>query len=653
MSFGLGTCWDGSETLLHGEFGAYPPKGTRYVLSLTRTALHIQRLVPKPDTDHRVVVQLIDVIGCHTMRSHTIANQSAYFCVYAYPLKKKKVTVGLGRTRQRAAKTFQVDSSGCYEDNQQVAEKWAAAIKCLVLGISLASETGDNNPLQCVYRGSKGRLYSEHLARCPGRTGHLHLKGSSSLQLIHAFLSLLLPEITRSLLPRPRRLLLLLNPYGGKGNALQWCQTHILPMITEADVSFNLIQTERQNHARELVQSISLAEWDGIVAISGDGLLHEVINGLMERLDWEEAIKMPLGILPCGSGNALAASVNFSAGFEQVLGQELLTNCTLLLCHGAVSPLDLVSITTASGSRFFSFLSVAWGFISDVDIESEKYRHMGAARFTLGTVVRLASLNTYRGRLSYLPAPDCTTHRPILRSITMAANGSLPFQHLPLHRTVSDMGLCEEHRAFCFRDREPSDEPTPSPSSPPPSSSLRSSSFNFETLASDLVADGREPLTAKLVTDTSATSTARQMHGPTDDFLPPLDQPVPKTWVTVEDDFVLVLGIYQTHLGADLFTVPYATFNDGLIHLCYVKAGISRAALIRLFMAMEKGTHFEQVCPHLTHLPVRAFRIEPLTDKGIITVDGERVEYGPIQGQIHHNIANLVTGTSRVKVTPF
>lgn len=601
MSVGLGKCWDGSETLLHGEFGAYPPKGTRYVLSLTRTELHIQRLVPKPDTDHRVVMQLIDVIGCHTMRSHTIANQSAYFCVYAYPLKKRKVAVGLGRTRQRAAKTFQVDSSECYEDNQKVAEKWAAAIKGLVLGISLASET----------------------------------------------------EITRNLLPRPRRLLLLLNPYGGKGNALQWCQTHILPMITEADVSFNLIQTERQNHARELVQSISLAEWDGIVVISGDGLLHEVINGLMERPDWEEAIKMPLGILPCGSGNALAGSINFSAGFEQVMGQELLTNCTLLLCHGAVSPMDLVSITTSSGARFFSFLSVAWGFISDVDIESEKYRHMGSVRFTLGTVVRLASLNTYRGRLSYLPAPDCTTHRPILRSITMGANGSLPFQHLPLHRTVSDMGLCEERRAFCFRDVESSDEPTPSPGSPPPSSSFRSSSFNFENLTGNLVADGHVPPRANSSTTTPAISSARQVHGPLDDFLTPLDQPVPKSWVTVEEDFVLVLGIYQTHLGADLFTVPWASFNDGLIHLCYVKAGISRAALIRLFLAMEKGTHFDQECPHLTLLPVRAFRIEPLTNKGIITVDGERVEYGPIQGQVHHNMANIITGTSRVKVTRF
>lgn len=36
----------------------------------------------------------------------------------------------------------------------------------------------------------------------------------------------------------------------------------------------------------------------------------QVINGLMDREDWEQAIRTPLGILPGGSGNALAASVH-------------------------------------------------------------------------------------------------------------------------------------------------------------------------------------------------------------------------------------------------------------------------------------------------------------------------------------------------------
>ena len=50
-------------------------------------------------------------------------------------------------------------------------------------------------------------------------------------------------EFSRSLLPRPRRLMLLVNPFSGRGQAMQWCQTHILPMVREANISYNLIQT--------------------------------------------------------------------------------------------------------------------------------------------------------------------------------------------------------------------------------------------------------------------------------------------------------------------------------------------------------------------------------------------------------------------------
>ena len=39
----------------------------------------------------------------------------------------------------------------------------------------------------------------------------------------------------------------------------------------------------------------------------------QVINGLMERQDWERAIKTPIGMLPTGSGNALCASALFES----------------------------------------------------------------------------------------------------------------------------------------------------------------------------------------------------------------------------------------------------------------------------------------------------------------------------------------------------
>ena len=43
-----------------------------------------------------------------------------------------------------------------------------------------------------------------------------------------------------------------------------------------------------------------------------------------------------------------------------------------------------------------SLLSTSWGFFSDVDVESEKFRFLGGARFTLQAIVRILSRRTYR-----------------------------------------------------------------------------------------------------------------------------------------------------------------------------------------------------------------------------------------------------------------
>lgn len=45
--------------------------------------------------------------------------------------------------------------------------------------------------------------------------------------------------------------------------------------------------------------------------MGGDGILFEVVNGMMERVDWETAFRqVKLGIIPCGSGNGLAKAIS-------------------------------------------------------------------------------------------------------------------------------------------------------------------------------------------------------------------------------------------------------------------------------------------------------------------------------------------------------
>lgn len=55
--------------------------------------------------------------------------------------------------------------------------------------------------------------------------------------------------------------------------------------------------------------------------------------------------------------------------------------------------MDLIAVDTCTGKRLYSFLSIGWAMMADVDIESEKYRHMGNARFAFMAVMKIASEN--------------------------------------------------------------------------------------------------------------------------------------------------------------------------------------------------------------------------------------------------------------------
>uniref|UniRef100_A0A8C6WD95 Sphingosine kinase 1 n=1 Tax=Nannospalax galili TaxID=1026970 RepID=A0A8C6WD95_NANGA len=329
------------------------------------------------------------------------------------------------------------------------------------------------------------------------------------------------------------------------------------PLLANADVSFKLILTEQQNHAKELVCAEELSRWGALVVMSGDGLIHEVVNGLMERPDWETAIWKPLCSLPGGSGNALAASLNYYAGYEQVTNEDLLTNCTLLLCRRHLSPMNLLSMHTASGLHLYSGLSLARGFIADVDLESEKYRRLGEMRFTLGTFFCLAALRIYQGQLAYLPVGSTISKKP----------ASPPLMH----------------------------------------------------------------------------------NGPVDTYLIPLDEPVPSHWTVVPyQDFVLVLVLLHTHLSPEMFAAPMGRCAAGVMHLFYVRAGVSRAMLLRLFLAMQKGKHMECDCPYLVHVPVVAFRLEPKNQRGAFSVDGELMMCEAVQGQVHPDCFWMVSGSRDV-----
>lgn len=123
-------------------------------------------------------------------------------------------------------------------------------------------------------------------------------------------------------------------------------------------------------------------------------------------------------------------------------------------------------------------------------------------------------------------------------------------------------------------------------------------------------------------------------------LLVPLDQPVPSDWVQCEDDFIFIYFIYQTHLGEEMYCAPHANLNDGLIHLMAIRKGVTRSQLITFLLSLKTGA-FEKLSFVELHT-IRAFRLEPISSGSHIVVDGELVEYGPIQGEVMPSMARLI-----------
>ena len=144
---------------------------------------------------------------------------------------------------------------------------------------------------------------------------------------------------------------------------------------------------------REYVQKINIEEYRGILVISGDGLVYEVLNGLMDRPDWQQAIKIPFGQIPGGSANALACATAYlcQETYKGISLEKFAAFTAFNMSKSIAAPIDVVTFQMSDGKLCHSFLAFEWAFIADLDLETEKYRYLGNMRFELGAIKNILS----------------------------------------------------------------------------------------------------------------------------------------------------------------------------------------------------------------------------------------------------------------------
>lgn len=67
--------------------------------------------------------------------------------------------------------------------------------------------------------------------------------------------------------------------------------------------------TTHSKHAQELARAMPLDKYDAVVTMSGDGLVHEVLNGFAEHREPIRALRTPIAPIPTGSGNGLSLNL--------------------------------------------------------------------------------------------------------------------------------------------------------------------------------------------------------------------------------------------------------------------------------------------------------------------------------------------------------
>jgi YegS/Rv2252/BmrU family lipid kinase len=155
-----------------------------------------------------------------------------------------------------------------------------------------------------------------------------------------------------------RKVKIILNPMADMGSA--WRVARDLRSITEEHGGVDWSGTVYPGHAITLAKQAGEQGYDMVIAMGGDGTVHEVVNGLMKLPPEKRPI---LGVVPVGSGNDFGHVLNISQTPGEALLQAL---------NGEPSTVDLCLMTDEHGRTEYFDNTLGVGFGAMVTIRSHR-----------------------------------------------------------------------------------------------------------------------------------------------------------------------------------------------------------------------------------------------------------------------------------------
>ena len=148
--------------------------------------------------------------------------------------------------------------------------------------------------------------------------------------------------------------------------------------------SFEELKTLVESLQIEIVKNADLSKYDGIVAAGGDGTLFEVINGYFQN---PSEIKIPIGVLPVGTGNAFARDLE--------LDNTLWKSAIKIIGKQNTRKVDVGKFHT-HGQDYYYLNILGLGFVADVTKIARSLKVFGNIAYTFGVLFRTLFLSSER-----------------------------------------------------------------------------------------------------------------------------------------------------------------------------------------------------------------------------------------------------------------
>ncbi|POR39015.1 Sphingoid long chain base kinase 5 [Tolypocladium paradoxum] len=130
--------------------------------------------------------------------------------------------------------------------------------------------------------------------------------------------------------------------------------------------------------------------------------------------------------------------------------------------------------------------------------------------------------------------------------------------------------------------------------------------------------------------------------------LPPLkygsiQDDLPEGWELVPYDKI---GTFycgnMAYMAPDLNFFSAAVAADGCMDLVTINGDLSPITATKTLMSVESGKFFDS--PHVSYKKISAYRIIPRNQEdGYISIDGERIPFGPFQAEVHRGLGRVIS----------